>query len=64
MVEHTLRTVHELLVQGYCATVDCATGDCARLRSERYYCILEKEKNTTDCAHNTMNLIFFFRFLT
>ena len=31
MVEHTLQTVHDSLIQGYCATADCATGDCARL---------------------------------
>ena len=47
MVEHTLRTVHESLVQGYCATVDCATADCAtvdcaRLHDKRYYCITGK----------------------
>ena len=52
MVEHTLRTVHESLVQGYCATADCATGDCARLRDKRYYCTTGKEKNTTSYAHN------------
>ena len=52
MVEHTLQTVHESLVQGYCATVDSATGDCARLHDKRYYCTLGKEKNTTRCAHN------------
>ena len=52
MVEHTLRTVHESLVQGYCATADCATGDCARLRDKRYYCTLGKEKNTTIYARN------------
>ena len=52
MVEHTLRTVHESLVQGYCATADCATGDCARLRDKRYYCITGKEKNTTSYACN------------
>ena len=55
MVEHTLRTVHESLVQGYCATADCATGDCARLRDKRYYCTTGKEKNTTSYAHNTIN---------
>ena len=54
MVEHTLRTVHESLVQGYCATADCATGDCARLRDKRYYCITGKEKNTTSYAHNIL----------
>ena len=53
MVEHTLRTVHESLVQGYCATVDCATVDCARLRDKRYYCTTGKEKNTTSYARNT-----------
>ena len=53
MVEHTLRTVHESLVQGYCATADCATGDCARLRDKRYYCTTGKEKNTTSYARNT-----------
>ena len=52
MVEHTLWTVHESLVQGYCATADCATGDCARLRDKRYYCTTEKEKNTTSYARN------------
>ena len=52
MVEHTLRTVHESLVQGYCATADCATGDCARLRDKRYYCTTGKEKNTTSYARN------------
>ena len=53
MVEHTLRTVHESLVQGYCATADCATEDCARLRDKRYYCTTGKEKNTTSYARNT-----------
>ena len=53
MVEHTLRTVHESLVQGYCATADCATGYCARLHDKRYYCTLGKEKNTTIYARNT-----------
>ena len=53
MVEHTLWTVHESLVQGYCATADCATGDCARLRDKRYYCTTGKEKNTTSYARNT-----------
>ena len=53
MVEHTLRTVHESLVQGYCATADCATVDCARLRDKRYYCTTGKEKNTTSYARNT-----------
>ena len=53
MVEHTLWTVHESLVQGYCATADCATVDCARLRDKRYYCTTGKEKNTTSCARNT-----------
>ena len=52
MVEHTLRTVHESLVQGYCATADCATVDCARLRDKRYYCTTGKEKNTTSYARN------------
>ena len=52
MVEHMLRTVHESLVQGYCATADCATGDCARLRDKRYYCTTGKEKNTTSYARN------------
>ena len=54
MVEHTLRTVHESLVQGYCATVDCVTGDCARLRDKRYYCTTGKEKNTTSYARNNI----------
>ena len=53
MVEHTLWTVHESLVQGYCATADCAAGDCARLRDKRYYCTTGKEKNTTSYARNT-----------
>ena len=53
MVEHMLRTVHESLVQGYCATADCATGDCARLHDKRYYCTIGKEKNTTSYARNT-----------
>ena len=53
MVEHTLWTVHESLVQGYCATADCATGDCARLRDKRYYCTTGKEKNTTSYARNS-----------
>ena len=35
------------------ATADCATGDCARLCNERYYCMTGKEKNTTNCAYNT-----------
>ena len=48
MVEHMLQTVLDSLIQGY-----CATGDCARLRNERYYCITKKEKNTTDYACNT-----------
>ena len=52
MVEHMLQTVHDLLIQKYCATADCATGDCAKLCNERYYCTTGKEKNTTDCAHN------------
>ena len=52
MVEHTLRTVHESLVQGYCATADCATGDYARLHGKRYYCTTGKEKNTTSYACN------------
>ena len=52
MVEHMLWTVHESLVQGYCATADCATGDCARLRDKRYYCTTGKEKNTTSYARN------------
>ena len=56
MVEHTLRTVHESLVQGYCATADCATGDCARLRDKRYYCTTGKEKNTTSYACNKCQL--------
>ena len=56
MVEHTLRTVHESLVQGYCATADCATGDCARLRDKRYYCTTGKEKNTTSYAHNRVRI--------
>ena len=56
MVEHTLRTVHESLVQGYCATADCATGDCARLCDKRYYCTTEKKKNTTSYACNRINL--------
>ena len=56
MVEHTLRTVHESLVQGYCATADCATGDCVRLRDKRYYCTTGKEKNTTSYARNTVYL--------
>ena len=54
MVEHTLQTVHESLVQGYCATADCATGDCARLRDTRYYCTTEKEKNITSYAYNSL----------
>ena len=45
MVEHLLQTVHESLVQGYCATADCVTGDCARLCDKRYYCTTGKEKN-------------------
>ena len=53
MVEHTLWTVFDLLIQGYCATVDCVTGDYARLCNKRYYCTIGKEKNTTNCAHNT-----------
>ena len=53
MVEYMLWTVHESLVQGYCATADCATGDCARLRNKRYYCTTGKEKNTTSYACNT-----------
>ena len=53
MVEHTLWTVHESLGQGYCATADCATVDCVRLRNKRYYCTTGKEKNTTSYAHNT-----------
>ena len=57
MVEHTLWTVHESLVQGYCATADCATVDCARLRDKRYYCTTGKEKNTTNCAHNRTELL-------
>ena len=57
MVEHTLRTVHESLVQGYCATADCATGDCARLRDTRYYCTTGKEKNTTSYARNTGQIL-------
>ena len=57
MVEHMLWTVLDLLIQGYCATVDCATGDCARLGSKRYYCITEKEKNTTKCAYNRSCLL-------
>ena len=52
MIEHTLQTVLNLLIQEYCATADCATEDCARLCNERYYCTLGKEKNTTDYAHN------------
>ena len=54
MVEHTLWTVHESLIQGYCTTADCATGDCARLCKERYYCTTGKEKNTTSYARNTI----------
>ena len=57
MVEHTLRTVHESLVQGYCATADCATGDCARLRGKRYYCTTGKEKNTTSYVRNIRLLV-------
>ena len=56
MIEHTLWTVLNLLIQKYCATADCVTGDCARLCSKRYYCISEKEKNTTNCAYNTSSL--------
>ena len=52
MVEHTLWTVHESLIQGYCATMDCATGDCVRLHDKRYYCTPGKEKNTTTYAYN------------
>ena len=68
MVEHMLRTVLDLLIQGYCATVDyatrdcatrdCATRDCARLCGKRYYCTLGKEKNTTNYACNTYSLRF------
>ena len=47
MVEHTLWTEHESLVQGYYAIADCATVDCARLHDKRYYCTTEKKKNTT-----------------
>ena len=57
MVEHMLWTVHESLVQGYCATADCVTGDCARLCDKRYYCTLEKEKNTTSYARNTGQIL-------
>ena len=57
MVEHTLWTVHESLVQGYCATADCATVDCARLRDKRYYCTTGKEKNTIRCACNTSKIL-------
>ena len=66
MVEHTLRTVHESLVQGYCATADCATGDCARLRDKRYYCTTGKEKNTTSYARNigTLTLCLILKFNT
>ena len=56
MVEHTLQTVHDSLIQGYCATADCATGDCVRLHGKRYYCTLGKEKNTTDYAHNIKSM--------
>ena len=52
MVEHTLWTMHDSLIQGYCATADCATGDCARLCGKGYYCTPGKEKNTTTYAHN------------
>ena len=66
MVEHTLWTMLDLLIQGYCAITDCATEDCARLHNERYYCMTGKEKNTTDCAHNTylrkkVNTIKYYR---
>ena len=32
MVEHTLQTVLDLLIQGYYATADCVTANCARLQ--------------------------------
>ena len=57
MVEYTLQTVCDSLVQEYCAIVDCATGDYARLCDERYYCTTGKEKNTTGCAHNRTELL-------
>ena len=52
MVEHMLQMVYESLVQGYCATADCVTGDCVRLRDKRYYCTPGKKKNTTNYARN------------
>ena len=52
MVKHILWTVLDLLIQGY-----CATGDCARLHDERYYCTTEKVKNTTNCAYNRSCLL-------
>ena len=53
MIKYTLWTVLDLLIQGYCATMDCVIGDCARLCNKRYYCTTGKEKNTTDYVHNT-----------
>ena len=63
MVEHMLWTVHESLVQGYCATADCATVDCARLRDKRYYCTTGKEKNTTSYARNIPQRIWWLGLL-
>ena len=60
MVEHMLRAVHESLIQGYCTTADCATGDCAKLHDEGYYCTPEKEKNSTNYARNKQPHLFTF----